>query len=164
MEMAMSERVTLELPEELIRRARAIAAETSRPLEEVLVDWSGRAVTTASQGSFAQDLLGQGPTGGEDGPEPARHWRYLVVRPHPRRKQLTIPGRNLTVGQLVSTIRANRYSVEEAASNLELPQEVIEEALVYYEENRDLIEAEAAAERHWLAERGYPLEPHDLPR
>jgi hypothetical protein len=40
----MSERVTLELPEELARRARAVATQTNRRLEDVLVDWIDRAV------------------------------------------------------------------------------------------------------------------------
>ena len=35
----MSERVTLELPDDLAQRARATAAEVQRPFEEVLVDW-----------------------------------------------------------------------------------------------------------------------------
>lgn len=39
----MSETVTLELPEELARRARAVAAQTSRRFEDVLVEWMCRA-------------------------------------------------------------------------------------------------------------------------
>lgn len=39
----MSERVTLELPEELARRARAEAAQTQKLFEEVLVEWMRRA-------------------------------------------------------------------------------------------------------------------------
>src|SRR5262249_50406663 len=38
-EEIMSERVTLDLPDELAQRARATAAEAKRPFEEVLVDW-----------------------------------------------------------------------------------------------------------------------------
>jgi predicted transcriptional regulator len=38
----MSEKVTVELPDELAQRARAIAARTERPVEEVLVDWIRR--------------------------------------------------------------------------------------------------------------------------
>src|SRR5262249_27507642 len=40
----MSERVTLELPEELARRVRAAAGQTDRRLEEVLLEWIDRAV------------------------------------------------------------------------------------------------------------------------
>jgi hypothetical protein len=39
----VSETVALELPEPLARSARAVAARTSRPFEEVLVEWLGRA-------------------------------------------------------------------------------------------------------------------------
>jgi hypothetical protein len=39
----MSEKVTLELPEELVQRARTAAARARRPLEEVLVEWIDRA-------------------------------------------------------------------------------------------------------------------------
>jgi hypothetical protein len=35
----MSEKVTVELPDELAQRARAIAARTERPVEDILVDW-----------------------------------------------------------------------------------------------------------------------------
>ena len=89
-------------------------------------------------------------------------WQYLVARPHRWRRQLCIKGRNLTVGQLVSTIRANRYTPEQASDELELPLAAVNEALAYYTENRDLIELEASEERRRLGERGYPLEPKDL--
>src|SRR6266516_4285793 len=67
-------------------------------------------------------------------------WHYLVARPHPWPRQLCVKGRNLTVGQLVSTVRANRLSPEQASEDLELPLAAINEALEYYAEHRDLIE------------------------
>src|ERR1017187_3151098 len=70
-------------------------------------------------------------------------WQYLVARPHRWRRQLSIKGRNLTVGQLVSTVRANRYTPEQASEELELPLAAINEALTYYAEERELIELEA---------------------
>jgi hypothetical protein len=91
-------------------------------------------------------------------------WRYLVARPHPWRRQLAMKGRNMTVGQLISTIRANRLSPEQASQDLELPLEAIHEAMTYYTDNRALIELEAAEERRRLSDRGYPLEPQHLPR
>ena len=97
------------------------------------------------------------------GPDLSR-WQYLVARPHRWRRQLSIKGRNMTVGQLVSTVRANKYTPEQAANNLDLPVDAVREALAYYEENRELIQLEAAEERRRIAERGYPLEPKDLPR
>jgi hypothetical protein len=41
----MTEKVTIELPEELAQRARAVAAQTQQPFEEVLVEWMERAGT-----------------------------------------------------------------------------------------------------------------------
>jgi uncharacterized protein (DUF433 family) len=85
-------------------------------------------------------------------------WQYLIARPHRWRRQLSIKGRNMTVGQLVSTVRANRYTPEQASDKLELPLPAITEALAYYAEHRDLIELEANEERRLLAERGFSLE------
>ena len=91
-------------------------------------------------------------------------WRYLVARPHPWRRQLSLKGRNTTVGHLVSVVRANGLTPEQASEDLGLPLDAIREAVAYYEENRALIELEAAEERRRLAERGHALEPQDLPR
>ena len=91
-------------------------------------------------------------------------WQFLVARPHPWRRQLSIKGRNLTVGQLVSNLRANRLTEEQAGEEFDLPLSAIREALDYYRENRALIELEAAEERRRLGERGYALEPKNLPR
>ena len=84
-----------------------------------------------------------------------RDYQYLVVRPHPWRRQLCLKGRNITVGQLISTIQANCLTPKEAADDLELPVEQIKEALTYYELHRDLIEAEAWEEIARLAAKGY---------
>jgi uncharacterized protein (DUF433 family) len=91
-------------------------------------------------------------------------WQYLIARPHRWRRQLCVKGRNMTVGQLVSTLRANRLTPEQASDRLDLPLPAICEALTYYAENRGLIELEASEERRRLAQRGLPLEPKDLPR
>jgi uncharacterized protein (DUF433 family) len=90
-------------------------------------------------------------------------WRYLIARPHSWRRQLSIKGRNMTVGQLVSTVRANRYTPEQASEDLELPLAAVQEALAYYAEHRDLIELEADEERRRLGQGGLPLEPKNLP-
>jgi uncharacterized protein (DUF433 family) len=92
------------------------------------------------------------------------HWQYLIARPHRWRRQLSIKGRNMTVGQLVSTVRANQYTPEQASDDLELPVQAIHEALAYYAEHRALIELEASEERRRLAERGFALEPKNLSR
>lgn len=43
----MSERVTVELPQELAERARALATLTHRPMEDVLIEWIDRAAADA---------------------------------------------------------------------------------------------------------------------
>ncbi len=53
----MGERVTVELPEELARRVRAVAAQTSRPFEEVLVEWIDRAGADPAVESLADEEL-----------------------------------------------------------------------------------------------------------
>lgn len=89
-------------------------------------------------------------------------YRYLVARDHSRRRQLYIQGRNLTVGQLVSSMRADQLRPEQAAERYDLPFEAIQEALAYYQTHRELIDAEAEADKHDLQEKGYVLEPQDL--
>jgi hypothetical protein len=42
-EAAMSETVTLDLPPDVARRARAVATATNRRVEDVVVEWIGRA-------------------------------------------------------------------------------------------------------------------------
>ncbi len=87
----------------------------------------------------------------------ARVYQYLVARPHPWRRQLSLKGRNMTVGQLISTIQANHLTPDEAADDLELPLEQVREALAYYELHRDLVEAEAREQVARLAAKGYPV-------
>jgi uncharacterized protein (DUF433 family) len=94
----------------------------------------------------------------------ATRWQYLIARPHRWRRQLCLKGRNMTVGQLLSTIRANRLTPEQASDRLDLPLAAIYEALAYYTENRGLIELEASEERRRLGQRGLPLEPKDISR
>jgi uncharacterized protein (DUF433 family) len=102
--------------------------------------------------------------GADEASNEASRWHYLVARPHRWRRQLSVKGKNMTVGQLISTIRANHMTPEEASENLGLPLTAIYEVLTYYEENRGLIELEATEEWRRLAERGLALEPKNLPR
>jgi uncharacterized protein (DUF433 family) len=81
-------------------------------------------------------------------------WRFLERRRHPWRRQLYVKGRNMTVRHLIGTAKANRWSEEEAASNLDLPAEAIREAFAYFERNQELLELEAAYERLLLAKKG----------
>jgi uncharacterized protein (DUF433 family) len=91
-------------------------------------------------------------------------WVFLVARPHPWQRQLSVKGRNLTVGQLMSTIRANGLTPDQASDAFDLPVAAIQEAITYYDQNRSLIELEATEERSRLARKGYKLEPQSVPR
>jgi hypothetical protein len=53
----MSEKVTVELPEELARRAHAVAAQTRRPVEEVLVEWLNRAASEPSVETLSDEEI-----------------------------------------------------------------------------------------------------------
>jgi uncharacterized protein (DUF433 family) len=91
----------------------------------------------------------------------AEGWRYLRVKPGNWRRQLWLTGRNMTVGQLVYSMRAEGMldDPEAAAVDFELPVEQVREALEYYRRHRDLIEADADEEKRWLIEQGFDLEP-----
>jgi uncharacterized protein (DUF433 family) len=90
----------------------------------------------------------------ESDEQPLKGWSHLVSRRHPWRRQAYLQGRNLTVRQLVGTVKANGWNEEQAARNLDLPVEAIREALRYAEENRELLDFEAAYERLILACEG----------
>ena len=94
-----------------------------------------------------------------------RNYRYLTARPHSWKKQLFLKGRNMTVGQLISTMQANNLSIEEAAEDLDLPIEQIQEALAYYQTDQTLIELEAREEAARLVSKGYRKsgEPRSVP-
>ncbi len=53
----MSDRVTIELPDDLARRARAAAAAGHRRLEEAVVEWIGRAVAEPDVGTMTDEEL-----------------------------------------------------------------------------------------------------------
>jgi uncharacterized protein (DUF433 family) len=90
-------------------------------------------------------------------------WNHLVRRRHPWRKQLYVKGHNLTARQLVGGIKANKLTEEEAAADYELPIEAIREALVYVEQNKELLEAEAETERQTAAQGGIARGPQPVP-
>jgi uncharacterized protein (DUF433 family) len=88
-------------------------------------------------------------------------YRYLEPRPHRWRRQWSLTGRNMTVGQLIYGMRASGLldDPEAAACDFDLPVEQVREALDYYRRHRQLIEAEADEEKRRLIEAGYSLEP-----
>jgi len=77
--MRMSEIVTLELPEHVVRSAQAVAARTNRRVEEVLVDWINQAATEVPIDSLSDedqnelsDLLARNREGQRDNTDHAR--------------------------------------------------------------------------------------------
>ncbi|MBI4280436.1 MAG: hypothetical protein HY660_18440 [Armatimonadetes bacterium] len=82
-----------------------------------------------------------------------RVYEFLVRRPHPWRKQLYLKGRNMTVGQLVAVMNANRWTPETVAEEYDLPVPQVREALVYYSAHRDLVDAELREEAQMLRTR-----------
>jgi hypothetical protein len=55
----MSELVTLELPEHIVRSAQVVAAKTNRRVEEVLVDWINQVATEVPIDSLSdEEILG----------------------------------------------------------------------------------------------------------
>jgi hypothetical protein len=53
----MSESITLGFPDELARRARALAAQTHRPFEQALIEWIDRAVAEPAVELLPDDQL-----------------------------------------------------------------------------------------------------------
>ena len=98
--------------------------------------------------------------------EPLRfeHYEFLAPQPDSKYKQYYLKGRNMRVGQLIYTMRANKLSAEEAAMDMDLPVAQVREAQVYYEINRELIEREAEEDKQRLLKAGINLEPQNLPR
>ncbi|MGH2371778.1 MAG: hypothetical protein ACRDI2_26700, partial [Chloroflexota bacterium] len=80
------------------------------------------------------------------------------------RRQLYIKGRNMTVDHLVTGIRANKLTLEEAADDYDLPAEAIQEALLYFERHQDLIDQDWRDELAFMESQGLPLEPPAVPR
>lgn len=91
------------------------------------------------------------------------HYRYLIKRPEKGRQQPYLRGRNMTVGQLMYTIRANNLTIKEAAEDYGLPVEQVLEAQAYYQTHSDLIAAEMAQETLALLEQGVDLGPTSVP-
>lgn len=93
-----------------------------------------------------------------------QRWKYLVEHTHPWKKQLFIKGRKLPAAAVWSAILVNKLSYEQAADNWELPVEAIAEIMTYCEENKRLLEMEAAEEERLLNEKGLSLEPKAIRR
>ena len=90
---------------------------------------------------------------------PDEQYEYLEWRPHRWRRQLSIKGRKMTVGQFVYAMRAADWDVAEGARQYHLPLAAAQEAVAYYQRHKDLITEEADSEKRCLIEGGYLREP-----
>ena len=90
-------------------------------------------------------------------------YQHLERRPHRWRRQLSLKGRNITVGQFVYTMRASGWDAAEAAQQYGLPAAAAKEAVAYYQQHQDLVDGEAEEETRWLIEKGYLRELPPLP-
>lgn len=86
-------------------------------------------------------------------------WMYLVEQAHPWKRQLFVKGRKLSAGAVWSGMLVNKLSREEAADNWDLPVEAIDEIVTYCENNKALLEMEAAEEMRRLEQKGMTIEP-----
>ncbi len=86
-------------------------------------------------------------------------WMYLVDQAHPWKRQLFIKGRKLTAAAVWSGMLVNKMSRDQAADNWDLPVEAIDEICAYCEENKMLLEMEAAEELRRLEQKGINIEP-----
>lgn len=84
---------------------------------------------------------------------------FLRQRPESGYRQPYLIGRNMRVGQLIYKMRANDFSAEEAALDMDLPLAQVREAQLYYSIHTELVDGEADEERQRLAAAGIKLEP-----
>src|SRR3989454_8290795 len=75
------------------------------------------------------------------------NWTWLVRRPHPWRRQLSLKGRRITAGQLADQMGANHWTPEETARQFDLPVEAVLEAGGYGDAPAQRVAAAAPEER-----------------
>jgi hypothetical protein len=86
-------------------------------------------------------------------------WTYLVDQAHPWKRQLFVKGRKLPAAAVWSGTVINKLSREQAAENWDLPVEAIDEIMAYCENNKALLDMEAAEEMRRLEQKGIDIEP-----
>jgi uncharacterized protein (DUF433 family) len=97
-------------------------------------------------------------------PDEEATYRFLERRPGSAYRQLYLKGRNMTVGNLVYAMRANRQTAAEAAEDRDLPLAQVEEALRYYACHGDIVDEDAREDRRFLEARGIPIDPPTVSR
>ncbi|MGL5832384.1 MAG: hypothetical protein ACRC1Z_04025 [Waterburya sp.] len=91
-------------------------------------------------------------------------WEYLEQRPESWRQQLYIKGRRLRAFTVWMDMVVNELTPEDVAENKELPLAVVEEAILYCQNNQELLENEAQEERRRLEAKGISFEPRTVNR
>jgi hypothetical protein len=86
------------------------------------------------------------------------HWRWLLERPHPWRRQLWVKGRKLLASTVWLDALTNGMGPREAAENWDLPLNACEEIFAYCDANKALIEAESNEERQRLNRENLDVE------
>ena len=134
----------------LERARRALGTEGDSETGRALLALFARISAAIDQGSVVSFLPGDDPRAVDAVPEitsairPESRYRFLVQVPHQWRKQLSIKGHRITSGQLVASMEANGWTVDEAAMQFSLDPLAVVEALDYVARNRSLVDAEAA--------------------
>jgi uncharacterized protein (DUF433 family) len=137
----------------LERARRALGADGDSETGRALLHLFSRFAAAIERGSVISFLRADDPAAIDAVPEltsalrPESRYRFLVSVPHGWRRQLSIKGRRMTAGQLVGSMEADGWSVDEAAREFDLDPLAVAEAVDYVSRNRELIDAEAAEER-----------------
>ncbi len=149
----------------LARARRVLGAEGDSETGRALLALFAKLSAAVEGGTVISFLPGDDPRAVDAMPEftralrPEAGYRWLVAVSHPWRRQLSIKGRRITVGQLVDAMEANGLSLEAAAADFDVPVDAVREAVDYVERNRDLVAAEFAEERR----RTEPFLSHRAP-
>lgn len=125
-----------------VRIVETISRETRR---------GGALVVEDAQGNRSRLVIPELEGAGND-------WQYLVARPHPWRRQLSVKGRRLLAATVWSDMQVNSLSVEEGADNWRLPVEAVREIVRYCQAHQDLLHMEAEEERRRLSEAGIDIQ------
>lgn len=88
-----------------------------------------------------------------------RKWMYLTEQAHPWKRQLYVKGRKLPAAAVYTGMLANDLTLDQAADNWDLPVNAVREIIEYCEQNKDLLQMEAAEELRRLEEKGISVEP-----
>lgn len=149
----------------LERAKRALGADGDSDTGRALLTLFSRLAAAIEQGTVISFLPSDDTRAIDAVPEltaalrAESRYRFLVAVPHKWRRQLTLKGRRITAGQLVATMDAENWSVDQAAIEFDVDPLAVAEAVDYVSRYRALINAEAVEERR----QAEPLLTHRAP-